>query len=687
MQFDRLDHSLQVSWAGRIEEAIGVAQRKSVPMQEKASTRRVQPVWGSTINLPLLQGKGEAGSGWSVSSYSDVSSEKMAEKHLVVQKLMHVVKFLEDREIFLAVRQLAQSDEELKELLRPRRPSTVWRHARMFCRFIQFVESHPEYCYKESLVIDDTIVADWIKDLIDHKVGRYTPVAAMACLEYMAELLEFDYPGEKKVLRNEVNEYVELHQAVVKRAAPYSINFLHWLESMVLNEEFADTDRLVCGRWRIMVQASIRFDDMKRTPVGQCLWVVDKDGNKRALWARATQTKTSPRKWICSVGAVAECNVGWLEATVKLLRQAHGKSFKVDDHFGKRALPDRSDWDEAPPDGQSDTCHIRYLMLATNRMFDPSGELPDKFFAEKLIAETRHQSAKPTFTSCAQYLQHKGSADVNSAAVRNQGGWKVQGEDAMPDKYLRSKQTLALELQEKCLEYIGANGALEYDSMLQAVECDEEEADYEGEESSEESLPIEPSTFLPEEGQDENTEPGKAHVASPVPPMEGDEEAVASSDSVSDISRSVECSELLYVPEPEVDRVQCFLCHVTTFTYHRQSEIDPVQAACNRVRENLIAKDAGVFEQWRESRTSRACGVCFPVDARTSEEPCKHVCGRIEPDGCCALRCTEIHNSYLVSHDCRSHTFPSVKEAKRAKLSAEIKSLNVLVAESQSAMD
>ena len=115
--------------------------------------------------------------------------------------------------------------------------------------------------------------------------------------------------------------------------------------------------------------------------------------------------------------------------------------------------------------------------------------------------------------------------------------------------------------------------------------------------------------------------------------MEGEGEAVASSDSVFDISWSVECSEFLCVPEPEVDRVQCFLCHAKAITYHRQSENDPVQSACNRARDALIAKDAGVFEQWRESRTSRACGVCFPVDARTLEEPCKRVCGRIEPEG------------------------------------------------------
>jgi len=656
-------------------------------MQETASARRAQPAWGSTVNLPLLQGRVDAGAGWSVSHYSDVSAEKVAEKYLAVQRLMHVVKFLEDREVSLAVRQLAQSDEELKELLRPRRPGTVLRHARMFGRFIQFVESHPKYCYEKSLVIDGAIVADWIKDLINHKVGRYTPVAAMACLEYMAELLEFDYSGEKKVLRNKVNEYEELRQAVVKRAAPFSIKFLHWLESMVLNEELADTDRLVCGRWRIMVQASVRFDDMRRTPVGQCLWVVGKNGNKRALLARATQTKTFPREWICSVGAASECNAGWLEATVKLLQLAHGKQFRVDDHFGKRALPDRSDWDTGPPEGQSDTCHIRYLMLATNRRSDPSDEMPEKYFEEKLITETCHHGAKPTFTSCAQYLQHKGSTDVSSAAVRNQGGWKAQGEDAMPDTYLRSKQTLALELQEKCLEYIGANGTLEYDSMLQAVECEEDEPDYEEEELMEEVLPIEPATVSSEEGQDENTEQKETHVASPAPLLDGEEEVVDSSDSDSDISRSVECSESPHVPEPEVDRVRCFLCHVRTFTYHRQSEEDPVQSACNRARDNLIAKEAWDFEQWRESRTSRACGICFPVDAQTLEEPCQHVCGRIEPEGCCALRCTEIHNSYLVSHDCQSHTFPSVKEAKKAKLSVEIKSLDVLVAESQSAMD
>ena len=36
---------------------------------------------------------------------------------------------------------------------------------------------------------------------------------------------------------------------------------------------------------------------------------------------------------------------------------------EIDDHFGEKALQERSNWDLGPPSGQADTNHIRFLMI------------------------------------------------------------------------------------------------------------------------------------------------------------------------------------------------------------------------------------------------------------------------------------------------------------------------------------
>jgi hypothetical protein len=91
---------------------------------------------------------------------------------------------------------------------------------------------------------------------------------------------------------------------------------------------FTKPDQLICGRIRLSAQASIRNDDLRRTPSGRIEWVYDpfegEHREYRGILTRAQHTKTLPRHWACSRLGVTEQGDGWLEATVGLLAMAHG---------------------------------------------------------------------------------------------------------------------------------------------------------------------------------------------------------------------------------------------------------------------------------------------------------------------------------------------------------------------------
>ena len=108
---------------------------------------------------------------------------------------------------------------------------------------------------------------------------------------------------------------------------------------------------------RICAQASI--GELRRTPFGSIEIIDGKKDLWRGLRARAPETKTKARKWVCSSLAIDEEHDGWLRSALDMVAASHGTGAATDDHFGKRAKPDRSGWTSAPPDGPSDAAHIR----------------------------------------------------------------------------------------------------------------------------------------------------------------------------------------------------------------------------------------------------------------------------------------------------------------------------------------
>jgi hypothetical protein len=197
---------------------------------------RSQSEIGSSTSLRVLSMS--AGNAWSRSSFTSLSDEKVAQKRIAVDMLLEVIAFLESRKVDVGARHLVTSESELRELLIPRRPGTTIRVCRMFRRFQKFVEADPlsSMEIQPQLEVDAGIVGRWMRDLVAHKVGKNTLIAALGCLSHLSELLAFEYNGDNKLLRNLSSRYAEGHEHEVNQATEYSVKWLQWAESMVLGQ-------------------------------------------------------------------------------------------------------------------------------------------------------------------------------------------------------------------------------------------------------------------------------------------------------------------------------------------------------------------------------------------------------------------------------------------------------------------
>ena len=251
----------------------------------------------------------------------------------------------------------------------------------------------------------------------------------------------------------------------------------------------------------------------------------------------------------------------------------------------------------------------------------------DKFLEEEILNVRLHR-AKCTLPTLAQ---HEGfDVDASRRALRAQGGWKGKQEDLMPDSYLRSKQLLALKLQESCLLFLRGGGRVP-SALVQDMD-----------------LPLFQDLPSEEQGPDGGESDASGCSLSSGPSMDFD--------------------------QPEADDISCVPCLVgnpKSGCYHRvdTDEVSPFRIGiigsqgvplCHVKGSNFDTLNVNNFERWRSSRPSYACTKCFPSEI-TEGSPCKHICGKTVineagPDEVCAHRCQESHSeSMQIEHDCGSH--------------------------------
>ena len=214
----------------------------------------------------------------------------------------------------------------------------------------------------------------------------------------------------------------------------------------------------------------------------------------------------------------------------------------------------------------------------------------------------------------------------------------------MPDAYLRSKQLLALKLQESCILFLRGGGTVPA-PLIQDM-----------------SLPL-PSVSPenPKEGQQSDSEESDDSGCS-----------LSSGPSIEDDQPGA----------PDWSCVPCLVGNPKSGCYHRvdTDEVSPFKIAvigsqgvplCHVKGSSFDSLNFNNFGRWRSSRPSYACTKCFPSEI-TEGSPCKHICGKTVTnadglDEVCANRCQESHgDSMQIEHDCGLHDVDHVN--KRIKV-------------------
>eukprot|EP00971_Amphidinium_carterae_P248765 4938060-Amphidinium_carterae.1 len=192
------------------------------------------------------------------------------------------------------------------------------------------------------------LVYEWLVTLKNKNCGAHTLHAGLAMVKWTSvQLIVAQDVTSALPLYKLASDWRNSKQTLPNQAQAFPKRVIEWLETMVLDTGVCDTVRLLCGRYRLLVGASLRGDDLRRTPPSTLEWL-DQAGSRRALLGVAPSTKTGPRQWVCSCLGAATSGDGWLDATVRLLRQAHGDAWAADDHLGKAAMSETT-WASSPP--------------------------------------------------------------------------------------------------------------------------------------------------------------------------------------------------------------------------------------------------------------------------------------------------------------------------------------------------
>ena len=207
--------------------------------------------------------------------------------------------------------------------------------------------------------------------------------------------------------------------------------------------------RVAAGKLRLCVQASLRWDDLSRTPVGNLEWV-RRFGNADIVGLRSKEamSKTGIRPWVASYLSVTKEGDDWLPVLVRLIMASHGGGMEAPRTTWENPFPQmgRLPSLELPPFAQ-DVSFVRFLLSSALE------KGIDLELNEEGVRLLRWHGAKSTLTSVMMHLNE------GERAVGFSGNWKDQKE-SMPDCYLREAQLLVLGAQEKALWFIRDGGVI-----------------------------------------------------------------------------------------------------------------------------------------------------------------------------------------------------------------------------------
>ena len=339
--------------------------------------------------------------------------------------------------------------ERFRLLTRPNRAATGLNYVRLMDRYLRWRRERSDLGSKESPLDGRMGVLEFVEYMMQKQVGYLTPRSFLYAVDYFSSAFGFEHRGKfwnraKRLALSFANSRL----GPVSRAPCFFRATLVALEVAVTDPFLTKPVRVACGKLRLCIQASTRFDDVLNTPLSGCEWI-RRPGEKEiiGLRSRAVRGKSGPRLWVASLKGASQKTDGWLQELMRLLLDSHGETWKKDDHMGKLATAGGAEFTKMPARLETD------VSLVKSALEHYSKEGTDIGMKDEDIAVLRWHGAKATLSSIMQHL------NLPKRVVRWQGNWSTQSE-AMPDTYLRESQTLILESQEKCLEYLRQGGDL-----------------------------------------------------------------------------------------------------------------------------------------------------------------------------------------------------------------------------------
>lgn len=339
--------------------------------------------------------------------------------------------------------------EAFVSLVRPKRAATGLRYPRLVENMIAWIKRKEQRTGEQVKdILDREAVWIYLHDLSTKGIGKYTPKGVVNAIRYFGEAFGVD---SSAVLCRRVRKLTDSYckQTRPKSQAPMlTVKTLELLEGTVVNPAIQKGIRIGAGKLRLCVQASLRWDDLARTPLANVEWVSRKGSYSIAgLRSRFGDSKTGPRPWVSSYLGVTPDSDDWLPVLMNLVLECHGEAWKAHDHFGKSFSPAADVPKLTMASFEQDVYFIRQLLL------EYTGEGSELDLTAEQAHAFRWHGAKATLTTVMMHL------GVGDRAVRFSGNWK-DVKETMPDTYLRESQLLVVDAQEQALSYLRGGGEI-----------------------------------------------------------------------------------------------------------------------------------------------------------------------------------------------------------------------------------
>ena len=179
----------------------------------------------------------------------------------------------------------SMDDERFRLHSRPNKAATGLNYVRLMKGLLRSVERSSEMPVAEGVATTRLQLVEYIEQLIQNESGFLTPRSLLYAVEFFSKAFGFGVGGPNWDRCKRLSlRYAQTKPAGTNRAEPFYRETMLALENITMDPFVARPKRVACGKLRLCIQASIRFDDLLNTPLGCCEWGAQTRG-ERDQWS------------------------------------------------------------------------------------------------------------------------------------------------------------------------------------------------------------------------------------------------------------------------------------------------------------------------------------------------------------------------------------------------------------------